>query len=172
MNKLCRTIVSLSLFLSGLVSSAQNLTGPFRQIEHDAQQANLLVPSDEAAINHSTEAYSMPSAGSSFALAQPAYKKPRVLDSKFFLMNGLHLGFAALDVGLTQHCIATHRCREGNPLMPSSLAGQAAVDSALIGASAFISYRLKKQDRKWWWFSPAIGIGSHAAGAVTGFMYQ
>jgi hypothetical protein len=155
-----------------LVSSAQNITVPLRQIEHDAQQANLLLPSDESAINRSIEAYPMSSPGSSVVYAQPAYKKTRVLDSKFFLVNGLHLGFAALDVGLTQHCIATHRCREGNPLMPSSLAGQTAVGSALIGASTFISYRLKKQDRKWWWFSPAVGIGSHAAGAVTGFMYQ
>jgi hypothetical protein len=152
---------------------AQDTTIPLRQIERDAHlTANLLVPSDEAAINHSIEAYPMPTAASGFFYSQPTYKRPRILDSKYFLLNGLHLGLAALDVGLTQHCIATHRCREGNPLMPSSLAGQVSVDSALVGTSAFISYSLKKHESKLWWFSPAVGIGGHAVGAASGLRYR
>lgn len=171
MNKLCRTMVSLSLVLSGLVSSVQNSTVPFRQIERDAQQTNLLVPNDEAAINHLIEAPAATGGASGFVYSQPTYRAPRILDTKFFLVNGLHLGLAALDIGLTQHCIATHRCREGNPLMPSSLAGQVGVDSALIGASAFISYRLKKQNSKLWRYLPTVGIGAHTAGTVAGFRY-
>jgi hypothetical protein len=171
MNKLCRTIVSLSLVLSGLVSSAQHSTVPFWQIERDAQHANLQIPSDEAAINHLIETLPATGSASGFVYSQPVYKAPRTLNSRFFLVNGLHLGFAALDVGLTQHCIATHRCREGNPLMPSSLAGQAGVEAVLVSANALISYRLKKENSKLWWFMPTVGIGAHTVGAVTGFRY-
>ncbi len=43
------------------------------------------------------------------------------------LVNGLQLGMMIFDVEMTQHCIADHHCQEGNPLMPSSHAGQLAV---------------------------------------------
>ena len=97
-------------------------------------------------------------------------KGPRTLGFSFFLVNGLHLGMAAFDVGMTQHCIANHHCREGNPLMPSSLAGQLGVDSAFVGFSVYSGYELKKQDSKVWWLSPAIGIVAHTAGVATGFI--
>jgi hypothetical protein len=171
MNKRYGTMVGLSLVLSGLTCSAQKTNIPFKQIEHEAQQsANLLVPSNEAAISRSIEAYPSSAAASGMVYSQPTYKKPRVLDSRFFLVNGLHLGLAALDVGLTQHCIAAHHCSEGNPLMPSSIAGQVGVNSALICSSVFISYRLRGQDSKMWWLAPVVGIGAHTVGAVTGFI--
>ncbi len=171
MTKLYAAMVSLSLAWSVPICSAQNAGIPFKQIERDAQvSANLLVPDAEAAVSRSNEAYSFPSAFSGSIYVQPTYKPPRILDSKFFLVNGLHLGLAALDVGLTQHCIANHHCREGNPLMPSSFAGQFAVDSAFVSTGAFVSYRLKKQNSKLWWLSPVIGISAHTAGAVTGFL--
>jgi hypothetical protein len=156
-----------------LVCSAQSPAIPFKQIERNAgQSVNLQVLSGEDAINDPIEAYPASRVSSSFVYSRPTYNKPRILDSKFFLLNGLHLGLAALDIGLTQRCIAAHHCREGNPLMPSSLAGQMGVDSALFGSSVFISYQLKKLDSKLWWFSPAMGIGGHAAGAVTGFIHR
>jgi len=173
MNEICRAAVSLSLVLSGLASSAQSPKVPFKQIEREARlSASLRAPVDEAAINHSIEEYSVSGAASGFVSPQPTYKKARILDSKFFLVNGLHLGLAMLDVGMTQHCISAHRCKEANPLMPSSLAGQLGVNSALISGSAFVSYRLKGQESKLWWLSPAVGIGAHTAGAVTGFIYR
>ena len=173
MNKLCTRMISLSLVLSGLACSAQSIRVPFRQIEREVLQfARSRAPLEKASIGYSTEASPIASATSGFVYPQPGPKRPRVLDSKFLLMHGLHLGLAALDVGLTQHCISTHRCREGNPLMPSSLAGQVGVNAALISASAIVSYHLKKQDSKLWWFSPAVGIGAHTAGAATGFIYR
>jgi hypothetical protein len=88
------------------------------------------------------------------------------------ILNGLNLGMGALEVGMTQHCIANHQCREGNPLMPSSLAGQIGVDSALVGYGALPSYKLKKRQSKMWWLAPTTGIVAHGIGAATGFAHR
>ena len=97
--------------------------------------------------------------------------EPRVLDRKYYLLNGLHLGMGLLDVGLTQRCIADHQCSEGNPLMPSSLAGQLSVNLAYVGYAAFFSYNLKKRHSRLWWISPTSGIATHSVGVVTGLMH-
>lgn len=155
----------------GVVCPAQSAAVPFKQIERETiVSSRLNVPSGESAMNGPIAEYLSASASSSSAYMRPTYKRERTLDTKFFLVNGLHLGLAALDIGLTQHCIAEHRCREGNPLMPSSLGGQLALDAAFVSSSTFISFRLKKQNSKQWWFSPAVGIGAHTAGAVTGLL--
>ncbi len=178
MKTLSKTLASLMMIATGAMCAAQSATIPFRQIERGAApQRNLLVAatanvsSSEAPVVGLVAEYSAALVPSSSAyVLRPTYQKDRVLDKKFFLVNGLHLGLAALDIGLTQHCIAAHRCREGNPHMPSSLSGQLAVDAALVTSSTFISFHLKKQNSKMWWFSPTIGIGAHAAGAASGFM--
>ena len=171
MKMLSGTLAGLLLVATGVMSAAQNAAIPFKQIEHDSLvSANLDIPAGEAAANRANAEYPAASAFSSSAYMQSTYKKERTLDSKFFLVNGLHLGLAALDIGLTQHCIAAHRCREGNPLMPSSLAGQLTLDAAFVSSSAIISFRLKRQNSKLWWFSPSVGIGAHTAGAITGFL--
>jgi len=95
----------------------------------------------------------------------------RVLDRKYFLLNGLHLAMGLLDVGLTQHCIADHQCSEGNPLMPSSLVGQLSVNFAYVGYAAYFSYNLKKRHSRLWWISPSAGIATHAVGVTTGLMH-
>jgi hypothetical protein len=175
MNKLYAALVGLPLVWGiawgAAPCTAQATKVPFKDMEREARlSANLMVPDAEAVVSGSNEAYLFPSAPSGSLYVQPSYKQPRTLDSKFFLVNGLHLGLAALDVGLTQHCIANHHCREGNPLMPSSFAGQFALDSAFVGTGAFVSYCLKKQNSKLWWLSPVIGISAHTAGAMTGFL--
>ena len=172
MNKLYAAMVSLSLAWSTSTCSAQNAKIPFRQIEHDAQlyAANPMAADAEEGVSRSNAVYSFSPAFSGSAYMRPDYKQPRTLDSKFFLINGLHLGLAALDVGLTQHCLANHHCKEGNPLMPSSFAGQFAINSAFVSTAAFVSFRLKKQDSRMWWLSPVVGIGAHTAGAVTGIL--
>ena len=97
--------------------------------------------------------------------------KPRVADSKFFLMNSIHLGMAVADVELTQHCIANHQCREGNPLMPSSHAGQLSIGIGYVALGSFASYRLKKRRSPYWWLPPTGGIAGHAAGIATGLSH-
>jgi hypothetical protein len=90
----------------------------------------------------------------------------RTIGSSFYLLNGLHLGMAALDVEMTHHCIANHQCREGNPIMPSSLGGQIGIDLAFVSYSSFMSYRMKKHNTRMWWISPASGAAAHTVGAV------
>ncbi len=174
MNVLYGMVASVSFIVSSLMCSAQESTVPFRQIEHDAIQSAGLEPlGNDAAMNSpSNGAYPVSPAVPAVVNFQPSYERPRVIDTKFLLLNGLHMGLAALDYGLTQHCLANHHCREGNPLMPSSAAGQAAVGSAWVGSGFFISYYLKKRDSSVWWLSPVAGISAHAAGAVTGFIHR
>jgi hypothetical protein len=96
---------------------------------------------------------------------------PRIADSKLFLMNGLHLGMAVLDVELTQHCIASHECREGNPLMPSSQTGQLSIGIGFVTLGSITSYWLKKHKSPYWWLPPAGGIAGHALGVATGLSH-
>jgi hypothetical protein len=173
MNTVHGMILGLAIAIGGLACSAQDAKIPFRQIAQNAQlSATATVPGNETGVSHS---YEMPRGSlstSGFVFVPPASKKPRTLSTGFFLINGLHLGMAALDIGMTQHCIADHHCREGNPMMPSSLSGQLGVDFALVGWGGFVSYRMKKQENKAWWFSPVVGIAAHAAGVATGFAHR
>ncbi|MGD0911739.1 MAG: hypothetical protein ABR928_07580 [Terracidiphilus sp.] len=109
----------------------------------------------------------------SAAAFKPAHSAANlhIIDGQFLMFNGLHLGMAILDEQMTQRCIASHQCREGNPLMPSSQAGQLTVDLALVSYGAGLSYRLKKHKSRWWWLAPASGIASHTAGAATGMLH-
>lgn len=172
MKRLFGMVVCISLVIGGWRCSAQAPTIPFEQIQRDViLSAGLITPDRDAAVNAPVNgSYPVLPSASAAVNLRPLYERPRVVDAKFLLLNGLHMGLAALDYGLTQHCIANQHCREGNPLMPSSVAGQTAVGSALVGSGFIISYHLKKQESKMWWLSPVAGISAHTAGAVSGFM--
>ena len=108
------------------------------------------------------------------AMIAPAYpaKPTRVADSKFFLLNGIQLGMAVFDVEMTQRCIASHHCREVNPLMPSSHAGQLSINFAIVAYNSGISYWLKRRKSSVWWLPPSAGIAVHSVGVATGFEHQ
>jgi hypothetical protein len=93
-------------------------------------------------------------------------------DRKFLLVNGLQLGMAVFDVGMTQSCIASHHCREANPLMPSSLAGQLSVAFASTAYETSVSYWLKRRKSRLWWILPASGAAAHAVGVASGFEHS
>lgn len=156
---------------TSVACGAQSPTIPFKQIERNAQLSARMEAAPSVALvgRPSGPAATMPAA-SEAVWAPPVYKPARTLSTGFFLVNGLHLGLAMLDVGLTQHCIADGHCREGNPIMPSSLTGQVGVDSAWVGWGTLISYKLKRNDSRAWWITPAIGIAAHTAGAASGFI--
>ena len=177
MNTLHGAILGLAMAMGGLVCSGQELTSqepavPFQQIERDAQlSAKLSVPTSDAAIHSAYEMPSRPSIANGYVFVPPATTAPRTLNKEFFLINGLHLGMSVFDVGMTQHCIADYHCREGNPLMPSSLAGQLSVNFAYVGYGSFMSYRLKKRGSKLWLLSPVVGVATHAVGVASGFAH-
>ena len=176
MNKVNGTMLGLAILIGGWACPAQEVTIPFGKIEQDARlSAKLTMPGNEPASDFSSSTLSSgvsnPAMGAGFTRVAPVTVH-RTLDSKFFLLNGLHLGMAVLDVEMTQHCIATHKCREGNPLMPSSQVGQLGVNIPLVGYGSFVSYRLKKRTAKLWWITPVAGVVAHTAGAVTGFIHR
>jgi hypothetical protein len=79
---------------------------------------------------------------------------------------------ALFDVEMTQHCLADHHCTEGNPIMPSSHAGQLGVSFAMFAYGAGSSYWLKKHHFRLWWTAPVAGIVAHTAGVATGFAHR
>jgi hypothetical protein len=93
-------------------------------------------------------------------------------DRKFLVVNGLQFGMAMFDVGMTQSCIASHHCREANPLMPSSLTGQLSVAFAFTAYETAVSYWLKKRKSRLWWILPASGAAAHAMGVASGFEHS
>ncbi len=101
----------------------------------------------------------------------PSVARP-VLNKTYFLLNGLHLGLAVADVEMTQHCIADHRCKEGNPMMPSSQAGQISVSVGIFAYAAGTSFWLKKHKSKLWWAPPTVGVVAHAIGFTSGLRYR
>jgi hypothetical protein len=134
--------------------------------------ARTAPPVNEIAIRRSFEMSGASSSSASFVLAPPQNRFPRTANTKFFVLNGLHLGMAIFDVETTQHCLADHHCVEGNPLMPSSAGGQLGVNFVLVGFGAYASYKLKKDDCKLWGLSPTIGIIAHTFGVATGFAHR
>jgi hypothetical protein len=130
------------------------------------------VPENEAAERRSYGILSGASPSAGFVLVRPEVKPSRTLSTGFFVLNGLHLGMAIFDVEMTQHCIANHHCVEGNPLMPSSQAGQLSLNFVLVGSGTFVSYKLRKQESKMWMLSPLVGISAHAVGVATGFAHR
>lgn len=169
MNAVQGAMLSLAMVLSGAACSAQDTAIQIRQIERNAQlSAKVPMPPSEVAVGHAYGPLTESSSSAGFVYVPPAVKSPRTFSTGFFLLNGLHLGMAVLDVELTQHCIANHHCVEGNPMMPSSHAGQLGVEFGLVGYGTFISYKLKRRESKLWVLAPAIGVAAHTVGVATG----
>ncbi len=162
-------MLGLSVVLGSCTCSAQRSEVPFGQIERDAQLDARQIASArfDAEIPSLRESTAEPTEVAHLRPSPAA--NSRTLSSKYLLLNGSHLAMALFDVGMTQHCIAMNRCREGNPLMPSSLGGQLGVDFALVGYGSFVSYRLKKRGNRLWWLSPTVGAAAHGVGVASSF---
>ena len=178
----------LVVAVGGWACSAQEARVPFGQIERDAQlsarqmMADDAIPTNLSPINISSSSLSPggtalepPSGGAGgggMIHRVPPVGFRRSIGAGFFALNGIHLGLAALDVGLTHRCIVSHQCREGNPLVPSNLAGALAVNISLVGSGAYLSYREKKRMARTWWLTPAAGSAAHVVGIATGIANQ
>jgi hypothetical protein len=167
-------ILGLVIVMGSWACSAQEASIPLGQIERDAPlAARLTLPDNVSA--HSPFSSSLPSVAVPAAISAASFARmptvtvPRTLDSRYFMLNGMHLAMALLDVEITQRCIANHQFKEGNPMMPSSLGAQLGVDFALVGYGSYVSYKLKKQRSNLWWISPMIGVTTHSVGVGIGF---
>jgi hypothetical protein len=166
------------MFLAGAATAfAKQNSVPFDKLTQEATVAVGTPSSDgktgQAMVySSSLSPFIAPSGdpGISLVRSTPPIHQPKVLNGKYFLLNGLHLGMAFLDVALTQRCIAADQCMEGNPMMSSSLPAQLGVDFVSVGYAAFMSYKLKKHHSTLWWLSPTTGIAAHTAGIITGLM--
>ena len=163
--------------LGGLACIAQKVPIPFERLqwnsetpqqpaemEHaNASASSFTVLSSSAVLESSTAESPVRSLGANLTAPSPR------LGARFFLFNSLNIGMTALDESLSQQCIAEHRCREANPLMPSSLAGRIGVVAAFAGLGTYVSYRLKRQRSRLWWVPPVFGTAAHSVGAASGF---
>jgi hypothetical protein len=164
------------LLMGAVACFAQNPPIPSDLLQSREQASpRELAPDNVFSCAHSYETPSVVRASSSSASGGPTHAlrsaDKRRLGVRYILLNGLDLGMAGLDVALTQRCIDQGRCREGNPLMPQSLAGRISISAALVGFGALVSAQLKKKGYRFWWMPPVAGIATHSAGAVTGFLH-
>ena len=97
------------------------------------------------------------------AQVAPVRSSP-VIDWKYIALNSGYAASAGLDVWSTKRLLDTGKYKEGNPLMPQSVGGQAAVDFGLVGLVAVESYWMKRRGYKKWWVAPTVGIGAHGFG--------
>jgi len=171
-------MLGLAIAFVGTACFAQRTTIPFKQIEKESN-LSLAMTLPVSGMSSSLDANSLSSgfsssesSGASFTRATPTAARRRTLDTGFYLLNGLDIGVAVLDVEMTQHCIATHQCREGNPLMPSSQAGALSVSLGLAGYSTWLGYHLKKHESRIWWLAPTSGIAGHVVGVATGLAHR
>jgi hypothetical protein len=166
----------LTFATGGILSYSQGTAIPFAQLSKTANPPTLMAENDSSSVPASavvSEPLPAASPSSGFVLRPPASPvHTRVLDRSYFAVNALHLGMALFDVEMTQHCEAQHTCREANPIMPSSQAGQLSVSLGFFAYSATGSYFFKKHDRKSWWLPTTMGTTFHAIGVATGFMHQ
>lgn len=168
-----RTVLGSVIAVGALACSAQSNTVPFKQLERDARIVELSAaasaPPNGAAPSRLDGMPSASSSSTGFVRTPPTVKSPRTVSKGFLFLNGLHLGMAIFDVEMTQHCIANGHCSEGNPLMPSSHAGQLSVNLALVGYGTFLSYKFKKHESGLWILSPLAGTAAHTIGVASGF---
>jgi hypothetical protein len=189
---LALVIVGRACFAQERPALAVQSNIPFQQIQHAAQMQTiaLIDPASSGGVNavgNDSSSAALASAvlapdatpGSEPAVTSWSSYRPvspvatsRTLSANYFLLNSLHLGMALFDVEMTQHCISDHQCKEGNPMMPSSQAGQLAVSFGLFGYASATSYWLKKHHSRLWWIAPSTGIVAHSAGVATGFAHQ
>jgi hypothetical protein len=175
MNGRYLSVLGLAIALGSWGCAAQEGTIPFGQLEHGAQLSAMQnshgspeASEDSASILSRSTSLKPTARG---VVRAPQARSLRAFTPGYLVFNGAQVGMGILDVELTQHCIADNHCREGNPMMPSSQAGQVGVVLGLSAYSYFVSYKLKKQGSRFWWLAPAMGVTAHAAGAATGLAH-
>lgn len=181
MGKSIGLVLATAILTGACTGIAQEAPGQFQPLGEVAQ----LVPGPmETGRTPSTAASSPVLFALSPSISSPAAEfsgrnsfaisgaQSRRIGAAYFLLNGLNLGMATLDLTLSQRCIAENHCREANPLMPPTFAGRISVVAAVVSLGAFASRRLKRQGTGSWWVPPTAGIIAHSAGAASGLVHR
>jgi hypothetical protein len=148
-----------------------------RMAGDDFRQSKFQIQALEADSSSISVLTAQPSAFAFSSTGSPSTRplrpyESRVADFRYLFLHSAHLGMALFDVEMTQHCFAEHRCREGNPIMPSSQAGQISFDLGVVACTAAGSFWARKHNVRLWWMAPAVGIAAHTAGVATGFAHR
>lgn len=180
-------VLGIAVLMASCACRAQQSPIPFGQIQRDAQLsamrtapssdlASVSLPEPVAGVSSSTAAplAAPPASASSFAgiRRMPAGRSPRIFDTRYLWLNGLHLALAVSDIEMTQHCIAAQTCKEANPLMPSSQAGKISLNLGIVTYTAASSYWLRNHKSKLWWLGPTSGSAAHAVGLASGLAHR
>lgn len=164
-------VLGIAILIGGSTSMAQSKPIPVKQPQGNGAtlpQAPKMERAEIAALRPGN--LSTPSAADpvvrEFAIARSPERAR--LGARFYMLNGLNVGMMALDMSLSQHCIAEHRCREANPLMPRSLAARISIAAVFAGVGLYASHRMKVRGTGLWWVPPFFGTVAHAIGAASG----
>ena len=90
----------------------------------------------------------------------------------FWLLTAANYASAVADIELTQACLRSGACREGNPLLPSDRKKLYAIQMGLSTLTAIISYKWMKDDSKYWYVPQVAIIGAHGVGITFGLKFQ
>ena len=112
------------LAMNGVLAHSQDVPVPLDKLQGDMRMQVLVAADSPADALVNGASISALRERGLIAMHPMAPVQRRVIDGRFLLLNGAHLGMAMFDVEMSQHCIAERKCVEGNPLMPSSQAGQ------------------------------------------------
>jgi hypothetical protein len=160
------------LAIAGILGRSQEKSIPFDKLQGASQEQSMQTEDSPNRVISTAPLPRENSAAERDETRPSQALRSRLFDSRYLLLNSIHLGIALLDVELTQNCIEEHKCREGNPIMPSSRAGQIGFDLGSVALTAAGSYWARKHNEKIWWIAPAAGIAAHTAGAATGFAHR
>ncbi len=168
----CHATLVFCLAITGTLGRSQKRSISFEEVQTALQAQPLQASSNPDNLFSGANSQAVLT-----AVVRPAMHPFRPIRShgfarSYLLLNGIHLGTALLDVEMTQHCMAEHKCTEGNPMMPSTQAAQIGVDLGSVTFAAAGSYWARKHNIRKWWIAPVVGIAAHAAGSATGFAHR
>ncbi len=93
-------------------------------------------------------------------------------DKKFWVLAAANYTSAVVDIELTQSCIYSLTCREGNPLLPSGRKKAYPIQLGISTVTNIISYKLMKSGNTHWYIPQVAIISAHGVGITFGLRFQ
>ena len=93
-------------------------------------------------------------------------------EKKFWVLAVSNYASAIADIELTQSCIHSLTCREGNPLLPSGRKKAYPIQLGISTVTNIISYKLMKSGNTHWYIPQVAIISAHGVGITFGLRFQ